>query len=312
MGRINLATIRAPKPKTKKSNTGPPKQQVASPTDPLAFLGLPQGIRTEPALPQPPQAPAKQPPTPPTPTPQTEPQPPPISEKDHRKNIALANTYLSQFPDKLEKYQSRKPDKMKPDELVEFIDTLRFEITTTNNLQNYISSVAKPMLLLYEKVLTESAGLKVSGISAMADSPDFQETTKAVILKYFGNSIVTQTEPEMKLIWLIVSATFAAHYAAEAGTQAARNQITNSSPPPPPPQQYHQPQPHNNNPAPTPQQTFQILDFDAPREAPPLQPIGDQADYATIANILEQKVENQPEAQKNKTIEELNAKYSDL
>lgn len=253
MARIKLATIRNPKTKSQNSvnqNHGsqaePPK--ISPQSNPLGFLNLPPSLgqpaphtreaaslANKPAdgLPSVKEVNARMAAA--TRGADTKPAVSPADEaklaKEHHKNVVLANTYLGEFPQKLQKYQARKPDKMKPEELLSFIETLRFEVSTsTGDLTRYINSVAKPMLAMYEKILVQSAGLKVTGLSAVADTQDFQETTKALVLKYFGNSLVAQTEPEMKLIWMIASATFAAHYAGEAGT-AARSQLTGPAPP---------------------------------------------------------------------------------
>lgn len=243
---MNLSSIRRPKPQTQNrttTNHGP----QAEPANPLGFLNLPPSLGqpaphtreaaslAKPAdgLPSVKEVNARMAAA--TRGADTKPALSPVDEaklaKEHHKNVVLANTYLGEFPQKLQKYQARKPDKMKPEELLSFIETLRFEVSTsTGDLTSYINSVAKPMLAMYEKILIQSAGLKVTGLSAVADTQDFQETTKALVLKYFGNSIVAQTEPEMKLIWMIASATFAAHYAGEAGTRLAETRSAGGQP----------------------------------------------------------------------------------
>lgn len=161
-------------------------------------------------LPPPPRAPEKPPPPP---------APPEITAEQHQKNIVLANTYLEQFPEKLEKYASRKPDKMKPQDLASFIETVRYEVTTTNRLEA-VGDFVKPALGMYEKVLA-SQGIRAQGVSMLAESPDFMDTVKATVLKFFGDSAILHVEPERKLLWLLLTATFAAHTSSGGSNTSA-------------------------------------------------------------------------------------------
>jgi hypothetical protein len=131
---------------------------------------------------------------------------PPVDMTRQKKKL-LIDLYLREFPEKLKKYKTRKTDKATDDELDSLIKELQTEVNSTSNI-GMVTESAVYALQLYEYIMAEYVGVNVTGVSAIANTPEFQETLKATLLKYVGGSLISVCEPEMKLIYLLLTASF--------------------------------------------------------------------------------------------------------
>lgn len=149
------------------------------------------------------------------------------------KKRALANLYLSEFPEKLARYKSRKVDKMDSDEINGFLDTLKVEASTSSGL-NMITANAGHVLRVYEHMMTTYVGWNVTGVSAMADTPEFRDLVKATALKFMSTSLVSVVEPEAKLAFMLIAGSMAANANASSvggvGAGVEPQKITSGAP----------------------------------------------------------------------------------
>jgi hypothetical protein len=132
-----------------------------------------------------------------------------LSEHERNKLIGLLHLYIAEFPEKLKEYKGKNFHKMDNNKLLELKDIFKKEVTTSNNLTMAVETSVK-MLEMYEFACC-NFGVNIKGVSKIGQSEEYKQTVKAVLLKYFDNSLISQVEPEYKLAYLIVSNSLICH-----------------------------------------------------------------------------------------------------
>lgn len=133
-----------------------------------------------------------------------------LSEQDRYKQEALIKLYIGEFHDKLSKYKSKNLSKMTDDDLMEFKKNIQKEIMSSNSL-SMISESSKKLLDYYEEIMC-GCGINIKGTSnILKNSPEYNDTIKAMLLKYLGDNLIMSVEPEYKLLYLLFSTTLICH-----------------------------------------------------------------------------------------------------
>jgi hypothetical protein len=99
---------------------------------------------------------------------------------------------------------------MTDDELIKLKDIFKKEVNTSNNLSMAVESSVK-LLELYEYVCCDFLQVNIKGVSKLGESQEYKDCVKAVLMKYFDNSLILCVEPEYKLAYLIISNTLLCH-----------------------------------------------------------------------------------------------------
>jgi hypothetical protein len=84
------------------------------------------------------------------------------------------------------------------------------EVNTGNNLSMAVESFIK-LLELHESVCCDFMQVNIKGILKLGQSHEYKDCIKAIIMKYFDNSLISCVEPEYKLAYLIISNTLICH-----------------------------------------------------------------------------------------------------
>jgi hypothetical protein len=132
-----------------------------------------------------------------------------LTEHERDKLIGLLHLYIVEFPDKLKSYKIKNLHKMDDSSLLELKEVFKKEVTTSNNLSMAVETSVK-LLEIYEFACC-NFGINIKGMSKISESEEYKQTLKAVLLKYFDNSLVSQVEPEYKLAYLIISNSLICH-----------------------------------------------------------------------------------------------------
>ena len=122
----------------------------------------------------------------------------------------MLNLYLCEFPEKLSKYKSKQLYKLSDSELLLLKDQFKSEVSTSNNLNMMVQGSIKA-LDIYEYVMTDYLNVNIKGVSKIGETQEYRDCVKAVLLKYLDSSLVSQTEPEMKLAYIILSNSLVCH-----------------------------------------------------------------------------------------------------
>jgi hypothetical protein len=133
-----------------------------------------------------------------------------LSESERNKLIGLLHLYISEFPDKLKTYKGKIFHKLIDDKLLNMKEIFKKKINTSNNLSMAIESFVK-LLELYEYVCCDFMQVNIKGISKLGESQEYKNYVKAVLMKYFDNSLIFCVEPEYKLAYLVISNTLLCH-----------------------------------------------------------------------------------------------------
>jgi hypothetical protein len=128
---------------------------------------------------------------------------------DRSKMEALLQLMKCEFPDKL-KHHNKDFSKMSDQELLDTNKKFQQEIISTNTL-GVLTESSKQLLVLYEYLMSDLAGVNIKGFSKLGDSPEYKDCVKAVLLKYMSSSLVQIVEPEYKLIYLVLSTSLVCH-----------------------------------------------------------------------------------------------------
>jgi hypothetical protein len=67
------------------------------------------------------------------------------------------------------------------------------------------------LLKLYEYVCCDFMQVNIMGISKLRESQEYKDCVKAVLMKYFDNSLISCVEPEYKLAYFVISNTLLCH-----------------------------------------------------------------------------------------------------
>lgn len=132
-----------------------------------------------------------------------------LSDIERVKKIKVLELYVTEFPDKLEKFKNTNFNKCSNAELIEYKEQFDKSIGTTNNLE-WSVSISKQALHLYEMV-GRMGGLEINGISKLGDDPNWSKNIKALCLKYLDGG-VTLIEPEHQLLFMLFQNTLMLHY----------------------------------------------------------------------------------------------------
>jgi hypothetical protein len=133
-----------------------------------------------------------------------------LSDSERNKVIGLLHLYISEFPEKLKTYKGKNFHKMTDDELFNMKELFKKEVNTSNNLSLAVDSSVK-LLELYEYVCCDFMQVNIKGISKLGESQEYKDCVKAVLMKYFDNSLISCVEPEYKLAYLVISNTLLCH-----------------------------------------------------------------------------------------------------
>lgn len=133
-----------------------------------------------------------------------------LTNEQRTKMIALLNLYVANFPEKLHKYKNKNFNNLNNSELIETKKQIQNEVTTSNNL-NMICESSGKLLELYEFICCNYLDINIKGVSKLSDSNEYKECIKALLLKYLGDSLISNVEPEYKLCYLILSSSIMAH-----------------------------------------------------------------------------------------------------
>jgi hypothetical protein len=99
---------------------------------------------------------------------------------------------------------------MTDEELLKMKEIFKKEVNTSNNLSMAIESSVK-LLELYEYVYCDFMQVNINAISKLKESQEYKDYIKAVLMKYFDNSLISCVEPEYKLAYLVISNTLLCH-----------------------------------------------------------------------------------------------------
>lgn len=132
-----------------------------------------------------------------------------MNEYDKNKTIALLNLYIAEFPEKLSKYKNKNFNNMKDKELIELKDVFHREVTSSNQLGVAVEA-SKKALQLYEFTCCNLLDVNIKGASKVGDSDEWAQAVKACALRHM-DSMTLQTEPEYKLMFLILTSSLMAH-----------------------------------------------------------------------------------------------------
>jgi hypothetical protein len=99
---------------------------------------------------------------------------------------------------------------MTDEELLNMKEIFKKEVNTSNNLSMAVESSVK-LLELYEYVCCDFMQVNIKGISKLGESQKYKDCVKAVLMKYFDNSLISCVEPEYKLAYLVISNTLLCH-----------------------------------------------------------------------------------------------------
>ena len=123
-----------------------------------------------------------------------------IPSADRSKIIAKLNLYIDTFPEKVGKRHGNF-DKMSDEELVAAEVNFKSLVNSGNHL-NAVVTMSQQALSLYEFVLVNMMDVPVAGVSKVGQTPEWKEAMQALALKHM-DSLTFQTEPEMKLLYLL-------------------------------------------------------------------------------------------------------------
>jgi flagellin-specific chaperone FliS len=113
-----------------------------------------------------------------------------LSEPERNKLIGLLHLYISEFPDKLKLYKEKNFHKMTDKELLNMKEIFKKEVNTSNNLSMAVELSIK-LLELYEYVCCDFMQVNIEGISKLEKSQEYKDYIKAVLIKYFDNSLIS-------------------------------------------------------------------------------------------------------------------------
>lgn len=133
-----------------------------------------------------------------------------LTENERYKLIALCQLYISEFPDQLDKYKTKKLNKLCDQDLINFKIQIQKEATTSNTL-NMLSQHSHKILEFYEYAMCDIMNVNIRGVSKMTQGEEFNQTFKAFLLKYMGDNLINSVEPENKLMFMIISNSAIAH-----------------------------------------------------------------------------------------------------
>lgn len=131
-----------------------------------------------------------------------------LTENERMKIISILNLYICEFPEKLGKYKNKQLHTMSDDNLIALRDDFHREVSTTNQLSMVVDA-SKKALQVYEYLMC-SMDVDLEGVSRVGNNPEWDQNIKAVCLKHMDN-ITFQTEPEYKLLFLLVSGSIMTH-----------------------------------------------------------------------------------------------------
>jgi hypothetical protein len=134
----------------------------------------------------------------------------PLLENERNKVIGLLHLYISEFPDKLKTYKGKNFHKITDEELLNMKEIFKKEVNISNNLSTAVESSVK-LLELYEYVCCDFMQVNIKGISKLGESQKYKDCIKAVLMKYFDNSLISCVELEYKLAYLVISNTLLCH-----------------------------------------------------------------------------------------------------
>lgn len=137
---------------------------------------------------------------------------------DRLKKIKVLELYKMEFPEKLKAYKSKKLDNLSHEELDELKTKFEYDVSSSSNI-GMVVSASNQFLYVYENV-GQLAGLEIEGISKMSGTEEWEDTIKALALKYLSCPI-SQIPPEYKLFFMLLSNTLILHQ-----TNSARKERT--------------------------------------------------------------------------------------
>lgn len=141
-----------------------------------------------------------------------------LNENERNKQECVIRLYIAEFNEKLGKYKSKKLEKLNDDELLEFKSQIQNEITQSNSL-GLLTESSKKLLDIYEYIGT-SAGLNIKGVAnQLKHSEEYNNCVKAILLKYAGESLISNISPEAKLLFILFQSSMICH---------ANNELLNS------------------------------------------------------------------------------------
>lgn len=152
-----------------------------------------------------------------------------LTESEKNKIICLCNLYISEFPEKLAKYKTKKLQNLNDDELLDFKKQIQREVSESNMLSSLAEQSVKA-LQLYEYVMCDFVHLDIRGVSKVGESEEYKNLVKQVLLKYLDTSLISSIEPEYKLAFMIFSSSVLCHQ--NNTMNATNNKINNIEKPP--------------------------------------------------------------------------------
>jgi flagellin-specific chaperone FliS len=95
---------------------------------------------------------------------------------------------------------------MTDEELLNMKEIFKKEVNTSNNLSMAVKLSVK-LLELYEYICCDFMQVNIKEISKLRESEEYKDCVKAVLIKYFDNSLISCVEPEYKLAYLVIGNT---------------------------------------------------------------------------------------------------------
>lgn len=142
-----------------------------------------------------------------------------LNENERNKQECVIRLYIAEFNEKLGKYKSKKLEKLNDDELLEFKSQIQNEITQSNSL-GLLTESSKKLLDVYEYIMNDYAGLNVKGVAnQLKNNEEYNNCVKAILLKYAGESLISNISPEAKLLFILFQSSMICH---------ANNELLNS------------------------------------------------------------------------------------
>jgi hypothetical protein len=132
-----------------------------------------------------------------------------LKGNERSKMEALLQLMKCEFPEKLN-HHNKDFSKMSDEELLDTNKKFQQEIISTNTL-GVLCESSKQLLVLYEYLMSDLAGVNIRGVSKLGDSKEYKDCVKAVLLKYMSSSLISIVEPEYKLAYMVLSTSLACH-----------------------------------------------------------------------------------------------------
>jgi hypothetical protein len=99
---------------------------------------------------------------------------------------------------------------MSDQDLVDHKNIFQKEVSTSSGL-TWAVDMSKNLLQMYEFAMVNMLDINISGVSKLGDNPEYNQCVRSFLMKYMNTSLVSQIEPEYKLMYMLLSTSLICH-----------------------------------------------------------------------------------------------------